>query len=1730
LTFTVTKANGCNDTRVYQVLNIGSPSVGIGSQGNTQGCAPFNLTFNLIGYENNDPSTIYTFCFGDDSPCLTFSFPPPPSITHTYTTSSCLSPGIGGQFTASIIAQNLCGTTAATLGGIQVYTYPNPNFQPDGIFNCAGVPITFYNNTLPGWDPGCNNQVLMMWDFGDGTVQGPAWYGYPYPNATHTYTAPGNYTVVLSVKNYCSSDWINYGLQITIDPGIINNTISANQSICVGDTPALLNGSVPQGGTGVYSYLWEQNTVSPGVWVPATGPNSGINYQPPALFVTTMYRRIVNSVPPVQCDSESLPVTITVNPSPTVTSPLQKFICSGVPVNYIPTADIPGTTFYWTAVNNSPGCITGVAPTSGTGTITHTVINTCSTLQTVSYFITPVGPVSPNCVGETKELVVEVNPQLLVSLTATSNPIGFHGTTTITANVTGGTSPFTYTWSGGSICSQPVPETIITCPLDFDTPYFVSVTDALGCTASGSIVITINSTTPCLIVSANPTPICIGGQSTLTATASCGSGNFTYQWYDDLGIPINPPGANIVTVSPVVTTTYTVTADDGFNLILNEAVTVVVDPSPHISSPLTWEICSQTSVAYTPQSDVPGTTFTWVSNNLVPGCITEIGGDWVGDIETLLINSCLTPQTITYTIIPTGPPPTYCPGIVQDVVVIVNPYAHVINVPLSQTIISGGCPVTVTLGASNSDVSPVFFEWSTTGNLNLSPPYNGPVNGIGDLTFNCPINITGTNDTEILDFTIVPVYNGIIIGCPGQPYIYSVIINNCLEIFDIIPNGTVCGETEILLSGAQIGVSYQLYRNSLIPIGSPLVGTGGPISFGIHSLAGTYTILATLETNPNCFALMNGSTIIEPLLAFSIIPQGINCPPINIFLSDSQIGVMYELLLDGNSLVPPVIVTGAGYMLSFGVQILPGTYTVRAFTTDPACEEMMEGSCVLCPYPQIFNITPQGISCADDNISIGLDGSEIGVIYQLYRDGILFISSIPGTGNPIDFGIQMIPGTYTILALNEFYSSTWMNGEVILANPPVIFMMEPQGLLWCTGTVVGLNGSQSGIEYTLIRNGIDIIATIVGDGIALDFGMINDPGIYTVIAYDPFTICDSEMNGEVLITPGPSIFDLVSPNGNDYCEGTDGVTLMLPNSETGAEYQLWMDSNPDIPVGTVQIGQNGTPLYWNNILEGSYYVVATYPDNPLCTATMNNLITVESNPLPIVYAGADATICENSTYQILDATANYYSEIYWTVLPIGIGSIVDPSIINTVFTPNIGTGGLVAKLILCTTGIGACSGYVICDTMNIYIEHLPEVYAGADFSICENSTYQMQPFIGYYSSVLWQPEEYFDDPTNPYATFLPPAVSSVTILPLTFNAFGMGACSEENVMGIISATIEPSPEVHAGGDTSFCETDPCYLEFAYTSNTSTIFWEVIIGNGILDDPTIQNPTYFPEPGDVGNTVTLGLYGIGIGNCASQIDCDTIDIYIIQAPEANFTFENTCVGQPIQFYDLSNPGGSDIVEWFWDFGDGDFSYNQNPEHIYSQPGAYLVVLTIYNVYGCADVFSQIITIYNLPVVTLEPFEPVCLTWPPFELSGGLPEGGDYSGDGVINNWFYPETAGLGSHIITYTYEDANGCDGSVIEAIWVDPCPGIPENKVQPEVLIYPNPNTGSFTVMLNLQSSEKFDLTVFNAFKEAVYEEKNISGENEFTKIINLNGCAPGLYYVMISGNNINTMKKIIIK
>ncbi len=241
--------------------------------------------------------------------------------------------------------------------------------------------------------------------------------------------------------------------------------------------------------------------------------------------------------------------------------------------------------------------------------------------------------------------------------------------------------------------------------------------------------------------------------------------------------------------------------------------------------------------------------------------------------------------------------------------------------------------------------------------------------------------------------------------------------------------------------------------------------------------------------------------------------------------------------------------------------------------------------------------------------------------------------------------------------------------------------------------------------------------------------------------------------------------------------------------------------------------------------------------------------------------------------------------------------------------------------------------------------------------------------------------------------------------------------------------------------------------------------------------------------------------------------------------AAFTSEvdEVCVGGSVQFTDESIGG---ITSWSWTFEAGmpSTSNLQNPVVFYNFPGQFDVSLTVSNgsAYNTVSV-PNAITSYPPPQVELAAFDPVCLQSPSFELFGGFPEGGTYSGPGVENGMFNPTLAGIGNHTITYTYIDLHGCVNDANAMIEVSPCPGITENQGH-NLKIYPNPATDE--INLSLDYSGKLTIKIVNVLGVCLLE-KQFTASSTFSQNLSLAGFADGLYFIIVNSDDKTYIEKL---
>lgn len=107
-------------------------------------------------------------------------------------------------------------------------------------------------------------------------------------------------------------------------------------------------------------------------------------------------------------------------------------------------------------------------------------------------------------------------------------------------------------------------------------------------------------------------------------------------------------------------------------------------------------------------------------------------------------------------------------------------------------------------------------------------------------------------------------------------------------------------------------------------------------------------------------------------------------------------------------------------------------------------------------------------------------------------------------------------------------------------------------------------------------------------------------------------------------------------------------------------------------------------------------------------------------------------------------------------------------------------------------------------------------------------------------------------------------------------------------------------------------------------------------------------------------------------------------------------------------------------------------------------AFPVSNTIYTVTstinGCQVQDELTLTVNPIPLVMLTLNDSICENASPIVLTGGLPVGGEYSGNGISNGTFDPSLSGVGVIPVTYLYIDGNGCSNSSLSSISVNQLP------------------------------------------------------------------------------------------
>ena len=184
------------------------------------------------------------------------------------------------------------------------------------------------------------------------------------------------------------------------------------------------------------------------------------------------------------------------------------------------------------------------------------------------------------------------------------------------------------------------------------------------------------------------------------------------------------------------------------------------------------------------------------------------------------------------------------------------------------------------------------------------------------------------------------------------------------------------------------------------------------------------------------------------------------------------------------------------------------------------------------------------------------------------------------------------------------------------------------------------------------------------------------------------------------------------------------------------------------------------------------------------------------------------------------------------------------------------------------------------------------------------------------------------------------------------------------------------------------------------------------------DPTTGDCVNEPKDCDDGDPCTIDSCDPATGNCLNEPkDCDdsnpcTLDFCNPQTGQCEHNLVDlkvecpedmsVCVNGDAVTLSGATPAGGDYD------GPGVTGGVFIPEN--AGVGAHTLTYTYVDENGCEASCEFIITVNPVPEVQCPPDMIVCIDAAPVELTGGLPEGGSYSGDGVVGGIFSPAAAG------------------------------------------------------------------------------------------------------------------------
>ncbi|RYY99572.1 MAG: PKD domain-containing protein [Chitinophagaceae bacterium] len=890
---------------------------------------------------------------------------------------------VSGQ-TSATIAEALLNTTNVPVD--VVYSIA-PSFS-----GCAGTPFTYTVTVFPAVSVTsaatatvCSNAPLGYSITGNvaGTtfswsraavagISNPAVSGQATAlideSLVNTGNAPVSVTYIITpAANGCAG--ASFTLTVTVNPRPAV-TSAATGSICGSNPLSHLLTSNVAGAT----FTWDRAAV-PGI------SNAGVSAQTANPISETLFNTTTSPIDVVytiaaqfgSCAGAAATYTVTVNPTPVITSANTGAVCSGQPLSYLVSSTVSGSVYTW-----SRAAVAGIsngAVSGQTGNpISETLVNTSTDVVTVTYSIVTG---FSGCTA----------PPFLYAVTVTPTP-GITSAASATVcngapqnyNITSGVTGTTFSWSRAAVpgisnsavsgqTSSSITEALVNTT---NAPVVVTyqiTPSANGCTgAPFTYTVTVNPTAA--ITAAATGVLCSAGPQNYSITSDVAGATFTWSRAAVPGIS-NAAVSGMTTASITealvntsnapVDVVYQITPSYGSCAGTPFTYTVTVNPTATVTSLAADALCSGTALNYTITSAVAGSSFTWSRAATTGIQNAAVAGQTVNPITETLVNTGNTPAQAAYIITPEA---NGCAGTPFTFTVTVNPVPQVTSAATGS--ICSDAPQNYNI---TSNVAGAAFTWSRAAVGGIS---NAVVTGqAGASISEALINTTGS--PVVVTYIIVPATG----SCTGVPFTYDVTVHPKPEADFSFVKESECVNGAVHFTAATspnaTGFSWNFGD------GSAPATDRDPVKQ--YSTGGSYSVQLTATTAAGCSTTSAPKTVeLLPLLPAPVLTA--QSTTSSLFFKWAQVtgATLYEVSLDGgSSFIAPNGTGGLSHLVEGLVPLQSVRLIVRA-TGTVSCQASSGELTATVPLPDVGLFVPNTISPNGDgkNDRLRVLGNHIG--------------------------------------------------------------------------------------------------------------------------------------------------------------------------------------------------------------------------------------------------------------------------------------------------------------------------------------------------------------------------------------------------------------------------------------------------------------------------------------------------------------------------------------------------------------------------------------------------------------------------------------------------------------------------------------------------------------------------------------------------------------------------------